>query len=346
MISLRRFGVTEGWFISFNTNGRLCFSGNIGGSFSNPQIVGTTSVVAANTWSHVAVTRASGTFRLFLNGILQATSSISGAVNHVSVASLCIGDSSFDTPQLSFAGSIGDVRIYRGIAKYTAGFTAPTTFSAPNLTADSNYLSCVFVAPLTSTWGTSDRTGKKLTNAGVTLSTTEKRFGSASVQNSSSATYFDLPQSNDVAYGTGDFTVECWVYSGWGNLLSHVTDGQWISGNNSQAIAVWNTGQALWLDFNGSYGTTSTLMPANAWNHFAVSRTAGVLRTFVNGNVTSTTSSHTYSYDARSIRFMSRQDLFNGRHLVGYLDSFRIVKGHSVYRGAFTVPSSPFVAGS
>lgn len=74
--------------------------------------------VSDNTWHHAAVTRSSGTIRLFLNGTQVASS----AGNTQAFSITRIGRSSF---RQDFNGYIDDVRITVGVARYTANFTPP-----------------------------------------------------------------------------------------------------------------------------------------------------------------------------------------------------------------------------
>jgi len=79
--------------------------------------------VSLNTWSHVAVTRQSNTFRLFVNGTqtASATSSNNSQTTAFSVGSYDSGANG------NFAGYIDDLRITKGLARYTGStYTVPT----------------------------------------------------------------------------------------------------------------------------------------------------------------------------------------------------------------------------
>lgn len=76
-------------------------------------------------WHHVAVTRTSNTLNLFVDGVLKHTiGTLGGAVvNYSPTASVRIG-SNFQ-PSNFLNGYIDDVRITKGVARYTATFTPP-----------------------------------------------------------------------------------------------------------------------------------------------------------------------------------------------------------------------------
>lgn len=81
-------------------------------------ITGTTLLTAGN-WYHVAVTCASGTTRLFVNGILQG--STTGIANISSTATMYIGiENGSSAP---FNGYMDEIRFTNGVARYINNFT-------------------------------------------------------------------------------------------------------------------------------------------------------------------------------------------------------------------------------
>lgn len=90
------------------------------------QIVSTTSV-ASGVWHHIGVARASGTTRLFLDGT-QEGSSYSDATNYANPANRpYIGILGFDGSTYPLNGWLDEFRISKGIARWTANFTPPTS---------------------------------------------------------------------------------------------------------------------------------------------------------------------------------------------------------------------------
>lgn len=80
------------------------------------------TTVSAGAWHHVALCRSGSTLRLFLDGSLQASASISGAIDPVS-AQLVLGvDPSVKNTRF-FNGSFDEFRITKGYARYTVPFT-------------------------------------------------------------------------------------------------------------------------------------------------------------------------------------------------------------------------------
>ena len=95
---------------TYNSNGNL------------PHLIGKTIFTVGN-WYHIAVTRSSNTFRLFVNGRLEDQDDDSNSVGNSTIP-LEVGGASVQTDRTLF-GHIQDLRIYKGVAKYTAPFVPP-----------------------------------------------------------------------------------------------------------------------------------------------------------------------------------------------------------------------------
>jgi hypothetical protein len=78
---------------------------------------------ALNAWSHIAVVRNGSSFTGYLNGVGTSLGSSSGVISTTSSSVSIGGDADGSS---SFAGYIDDLRITKGVARYTANFTPPT----------------------------------------------------------------------------------------------------------------------------------------------------------------------------------------------------------------------------
>jgi hypothetical protein len=110
----------------YNYNGNIVgFFGNSegGGLFVNP-VNGPTSSLTANTWTHFAITRSGSTFKSFVNGVsgtaVTGTDAIFATLTNTPAIGIYLPTSS-----LPFTGYIDDLRITKGVARYTANFTPP-----------------------------------------------------------------------------------------------------------------------------------------------------------------------------------------------------------------------------
>jgi hypothetical protein len=83
---------------------------------------GTSTNLSQNTWYHIALTRASGTCKLFANGTQAAT--WSDTTNYTDTV-LKVG--SYYGATWSTQGYVDEFRFSKGIARYTANFTPPAS---------------------------------------------------------------------------------------------------------------------------------------------------------------------------------------------------------------------------
>jgi hypothetical protein len=88
---------------------------------SSGNIIAATSAITATNWQHLALSRASGTLRLFING-----TQISSVANSTSLtgSQIWIGDN--NEGAYFYEGYLDDLRITKGYARYTATFSPPT----------------------------------------------------------------------------------------------------------------------------------------------------------------------------------------------------------------------------
>ena len=141
-------------------------------------------------------------------------------------------------------------------------------------------------------------------------------------------------------FGTGDFTVECWVY--WNTavgaqelgIFQLSTASGYEQSNANLALFVVGTGKyAFYL---GSYVPTSVDVQTLTWTHIAISRASGTLRFFVNGqNVFQTSNSYNFNKSQGVIGGYYGSN-FNGDAV---LDDFRVTRGLARYTANFTPPN-------
>lgn len=113
-------GATTGWGVNITSGNKLQFVYT-----STNTAIGATSLVA-NTWYYFAVVRSgsgTGNLKMYLNGTVDFTSA--GAVtDNFNQTNICyVGASRIATTPLN--GYIDDLRITKGIARYTADFIVP-----------------------------------------------------------------------------------------------------------------------------------------------------------------------------------------------------------------------------
>jgi hypothetical protein len=92
----------------------------------SPETLNGTTTIVANQWYHIAVSRtAAGVMRLFVDGVQEDTLNDASAIN--GTQSFNVGDRQASDPngQYPFNGYIEQVRVNKGVARYTSNFTPP-----------------------------------------------------------------------------------------------------------------------------------------------------------------------------------------------------------------------------
>lgn len=110
-------------FALFLDSGKLRAIGWGASGVTRVDITGLTPV-PLNTWSHVALSVSGTTWRLFLDGVLDASGEASGAIQSSS-ETVYIGRDRTNTAR-DFSGYIDELRWTTGAARYAANFTPPT----------------------------------------------------------------------------------------------------------------------------------------------------------------------------------------------------------------------------
>lgn len=189
-----------------------------------------------------------------------------------------------------------------------------------------------------------------LTNTSVAVSSAQYKYDTSSLyfNGSSRITY---PATSGVTFGTGDFTVEGWMYPLVTPTNQYIFDFRNASQTNAPAIGFGLSGPSFLGKFGWYTGSviieTSSTTPvvASGWSHFAYCRNSSNGSGFlsVNGTVvasgadaTNYTTSPTTSYIG--VRYDTTTGPFNG-----YMDNVAILKGVSLYGSSnFTPPQSTF----
>jgi len=164
--------------------------------------------------------------------------------------------------------------------------------------------------------------------------------------------YLSTPSSSAFSFGTGDFTIEYWVYvnSGTNNGIFQLSDtagGLKPSQANSLAMNIF-TNNSVSIYANGtSYQAPNNTLPYNSWTHFAIVRSSNVTKLYANGSlVTSIGSSGSITDNTNYTGlYVAVGGYYSTAYLMtGYVSNFRVVKGTAVYTSNFTPPTAPLTA--
>lgn len=181
-------------------------------------------------------------------------------------------------------------------------------------------------------WGLSHTLLTK-TNTGQTSTAYSHFFnGSASV---TAAT------NNAFAFGTGDFTVEGWVYMASSVTSQCIVDFRSSSSSTAGFILSIDSGGYIRVgtgtNTNVLY-SSSIVATTGTWYHIALTRSGTTMRVFANGVLANTvTNSTNFTDNYCKIGYaISGTEKLNGN-----ISSLRIVKGTALYTATFTAPTGP-----
>jgi hypothetical protein len=191
-------------------------------------------------------------------------------------------------------------------------------------------------------------------NGNAQISTTQSKFGGASAYFDGTGDYLSTNTSSDFAFGTGDFTVECWIYSSdvsgstqrgflqtsdtSGGLKTSYTTGIVIAQGSIVGGAAL-TGALIANVAGTAVSSSVAVITTNTWYHIALVRLSGTSTLYVNG--TSVGSATTAGNCSGT--YLAIGGYYNTSFLYqGYLDELRITKGVARYTSNFTVQSEEF----
>jgi hypothetical protein len=180
------------------------------------------------------------------------------------------------------------------------------------------------------------------------LDTAQYKFSTASLLLDGNSDYLTTGDSTDWAFGTGDFTMDCWVrfnsVSGAQVILSQYVD------NNNYWFWKWDSSEGFHVKFVNTDGTgidilasTATWTPStNTWYHLAVVRNgsgANTIKLYVDGESKTLA---TDTWNKTSIADLA-DSLFVGRYgtgaaagyFNGWIDELRVLKGTAVWTSDF-----------
>jgi len=307
--------------------------------------------MSVGQWYHIAAVRDNGTTYLYTDGVLQT--SAADTHDYGSSAISCRIGAYGNGGSFPFTGYVRDVRIIKGTAQYTSAFTPPTE----PLTAIANTELLAAQLPY---FGDGSTNNLDIT---VNGNAHTEPFGPYNYEpwndsDHGGSVNFDGSDSLKVDgsptwpnFGTGAFTVECWVYQPTIAIASLVTvhrqavaSGWYLSIGNTSGNPNWGS----YGNGNNSDNTSSGAIVAGAWNHIAMVRTstssngsAWYINGKAAGTFTDTSNYASYTYGP----WIGSNDTSGGnqRYFIGNIADVR-VSNSAVYSAEFTPPTAPLTA--
>ncbi len=152
--------------------------------------------------------------------------------------------------------------------------------------------------------------------------------------------------NSDFSFGTGDYTVECFVFF-TGNDTTSGGIFQCANSGTSTAPAMAlrdTTGLTIYTSSGQKITGNNGTFTLGVWYHLAFVRASSVIKVYKDGSLVTWDDGTTSVADTTNITgtgFAIGRYYSNDYTLDGYISNFRVVKGTAVYTGAFSKPTTP-----
>ena len=333
------------WRIFINASGQAAVSLHSGTEVLTGS---TTGALSPHKWYHIAVSRSGSTVRLFVDGVLNSSTTDSGTIGTTTGTKVVrIGSSA--SSGTWFHGLISNVRIVSGTAVYTSAFTPPTTQLTP---VSGTSLLCCHRAYFRNEGEVS--LAGTITNSNVVPSYQfgpvmasedtphyASTFGGTTLMTTTMMTGTSAELAN---IGTGDFTIEGWVYVTGTNFSGMFTSYPNPTTGSSGIGIIWETSRVPFLatgaNSSGNFTNlgSGVTMALNRWYHLAATRESGTIRIFVDGELKNTgTSTRNIIGTAYGIgNYYAGANASTSGALNGRVSGIRVVVGQALYTSTFT----------
>jgi len=323
---------------------------NQGTTPSNGRILVGTTTVETYQWYHVAVTRKSGVFRLFVNGNLEDTNSsitfrIAATNYNSSGQNLAIANTVDRQVEEPFKGRISNVRVTMDQCLYETDFQpsmSPLTTTSQGATASNvKFLGLNQSSPTAATV-----TPGTITSYGtVSSNDSSNPFDGDWSVDFDGNDYLTIEDSTDFDLAAVDFTIECWyrprTNPSWCGLMAQWPNGNYNVTNSWTLEPVGSTLQFYYCNTAGSlYGISAPgSLQTNQWQHCAVTRSGNTINVWLNG---SKGSDHTIvgTMQNSTVNVDIGGNVATSGYVDGQISNLRLTKGQALYTSNFTPSSS------
>jgi len=307
----------------------------------------TVGTKALNTYYHLAATRSGNTLRFFVDGILQDTASVSGAL-YADTDVLTVG--AYTDGTFGLDGQIDDLRITKGVARYTGNFIVPTAAYPDALETTWNPAAARTVLSLhaENTNDSSCYQTKVVTlNGTASVSTAEEKFGASSfsITNTGTDTVngVTILDNQDFDFDAEDFTFDGWAYrtadTYLGTLFYYTEAAEFSFTVNTSGVIIMNYSSSGGAQASINTGVT---FPLNTWQYVVVQRRGTNWEMYLHGAtpvVTAITGGAGSTVNSSGDLYLGRTNVSSALGWNGYIDEFRLTNGVARYTAAFTPPA-------
>ena len=154
----------------------------------------------------------------------------------------------------------------------------------------------------------------------------------------------DFASNTDFAWGTGNYTIECYIKLESGSAMSYplLFEGRPAASNGTYTTLYFNANNQLALYSNGAHvfdPSADTAVPYDQWNHVAIVRSGtgtNECKLYINGTLAeSGTDANNYGSQRCAIGTAAHAWGAGGSYM-GQVTSYRVTKGEAVYTSNFT----------
>lgn len=296
---------------------------------------------AVGTWYHVAAVRSSGTILLFISGA-SGTVTTTGTPSGYDLGQNGVSIGGMSTPYY-LNGYISNFRLLKGTALYTSSFTPSTTplteiTNTQLLTCQSNRFldNSTNAFAITPTGDARTITYSPFYNPTAYL----PQINGGGMFFDATGDYLDLTGSSNLAFGTGDWTIELWYYTNTVASDRIIYDSR-PAGTQGAYPTIYQSGTSLFFLANSANLITSSgTIATGTWYHILVSKVSGQTRMFLNGTQQGSTYTDSINYlNGASRPRIGDGGVTAGSGVFGYISNLRVVKGSGVT--SVTVPTAP-----
>lgn len=334
------------WLQADNILHFLAYSGAVDvGDFETSSV----APLTLNTWSHIAFVRSGSTPYIFVDGISQSLtiSQAFGTLPNVAAAFM-IGQYGTNTNYVN--GYIDEFRVSKGIARWTSNFNPPTApyenFNLYNADPYTKLLLHMDGEDNGTNFNDSSSSPKLVTRTNALTKTGTKKMGTASGYFDGTGDYLSLADSADWNFGSGDFTIDCWM-----NPIALAEEcffDQYVDNDNririyldgtNFDIKAWNSSVKI-VELVAAHGVST-----GSWWHLAVVRYGNTLTAYVNGASVGTDDLTGITLPDYGATVLIGADRYNGglnAYSTCYIDELRISKGIARWTANFTPPTSQY----
>tara|TARA_R100001591_G_scaffold1272_1_gene3143 strand:- start:339 stop:3059 length:2721 start_codon:yes stop_codon:yes gene_type:complete len=170
--------------------------------------------------------------------------------------------------------------------------------------------------------------------------------GSVNFGGAGSLRWVNVPGSSDFGFGTGDFTIELFLFVQTHRNYTEIYDQRTASQDAATATPIIYADASGGIHFfHSNQNKISGSIAAGQWYHIAVSRSGTSTKMFANGTQIGSTYSDSTNYvtpaSTWSIGAAAQQNQYE---MDGFISNVRVVKGTALYTSNFTAPTSALTA--